>query len=204
MMVKLEETRTLIMVATLMVALVVASPALGIIVPFGGVSEQFSELWLLGPGHMAEGYPFNVGEGEGYSVFVGVGNHMNGSEYYMVKVKLGNGSEVLPDIDGGVPSSLSPVYEYRFFVGDGEVWESAVAFGFEDVAVEDDVLSVGELVVDGEGFPVDASVVWDADKGGYFLVLFFELWRYDVEYDLFRFDSRFVGLWLNMTASSEL
>jgi hypothetical protein len=31
--------------------------------------------------------------------------------------------------------------------------------------------------------------------------LFFELWRYDVEYDLFRFDNRFVGLWLNMTAS---
>jgi hypothetical protein len=204
MIVKLEEIRTLFIVATLAVALVVASPVLGVIVPFGGGSEQFSELWLLGPDHMAEGYPSNVGEDEGYSVFVGVGNHMGVSEYYLVRVKLGNGSEVLPDIDGGVASSLSPVYEYRFFVGDGEVWESAVVFGFEDIVVDGDVLSVGEVVVDGEGFPVDASVVWDHDKEGYFFVLFFELWRYDVESDLFRFDSRFVGLWLNMTASSGL
>jgi uncharacterized membrane protein len=202
--VKLEDIRTLFIMTTLVVGLVVASPALGIIVPFGGSSEQFSELWLLGPDHMAEGYPFNVSEGEGYSVFVGVGNHMGGSQYYRVCVKLGNGSEVLPDIDGGVPSSLSPVYEYRFFVGDGEVWESAVAFGFEDVAIEGTVLSIGEVVVDGEGFPVDASTVWDPDKEGYLLVLFFELWRYDMESNIFRFDDRFVGLWLNMTASSGL
>jgi len=37
----------------------------------------------------------------------------------------------------------------------------------------------------------------DSEKEGYF----FELWRYDVEYDGFRFDDRFVGLWLNMTVS---
>jgi hypothetical protein len=198
--VNLEEYRTLFMVATLGLALVAASPALGVVLPEVG-SERFSEFWLLGPDHMAEGYPFSVGAGEEYSVFVGVGNHMGCSKYYRVYVKLGNGSEFLPDIDGGVPSSLSPVYEYRFFVGDSEVWESAVTFGFEDVAVEGDVLSVGKVVLDGEGFPVDASVVWDSEKGGYFLVLFFELWRYDVEYDLFRFDDRFVGLWLNITAS---
>jgi len=200
-MVKLEEIHTLFMVATLVVVLVVASPALGVIVPFGGGSERFSELWLLGPGHMAEGYPFDVGVGEEYSVFVGVGNHMGGSEYYRVCVKFGNGTEYLPDIDGGVPSVLSPLYEWQFFVGDGEAWESAVTFGFEDVVGNGDFLVVGDVTVNGVRFPVDVSAVWDSEDSGYFFVLFFELWRYDVEYDLFRFDNRFVGLWLNMTAS---
>ena len=150
---------------------------------------------------MAEGYPFSVGVGEEYSVFVGVGNHMGGSEYYMVYVKFGNGAEFLPDVDGGVASSLSPLYEFRFFVGDGEVWESSVIFGFEDVVVEGDVLSVGDVVVDGVNFPVGVSAVWESEGGGYFFQLFFELWRYDVELDSFRFDSQIVGLWLNMTAS---
>ena len=199
MMVKLEDIRTLFMVTTLVAALVAASPALGIILPFGGGSEQFSELWLLGPDHMAEGYPFNVNEGEVYNLFVGVGNHMGGSEYYRVSVKLGNGTEVLPDVDGGVSSSLSQLYEYRFFVGDGGVWESTVTFGFEDIVVEGGVLSVGEVVVDGEGFPVDASVMWDPEKEGYFFVLFFELWRYDNILKSFRFHDRVVWLQLNMT-----
>jgi hypothetical protein len=198
--VNLEEYRTLFMVATIVLALVAVSPVLGVVVPFGGGSERFSEFWLLGPDHMAEGYPFNVRAGEEYSVFVGVGNHMGCSEYYRVYVKLGNGSDFLPDIDGGVPSSLPALYEYRFFVGDSEVWESAVTFGFEGVVVDGDVLSVGNVIVDGVAFPVGASAVWDTERGGYFFVLFFELWRYDVEYDSFKFDDRFVGLWLNMTA----
>ena len=126
---------------------------------------------------------------------------MGGSEYYRVYVKFGGGAESLPDIDGSLPSVLSPLYEYRFFVGDGEVWESPVTFGFEDVVVDGDVFVVGDVTVNGVSFPVDASAVWDSEDSGYFFVIFFELWRYDVEYDRFRFDDRFVGLWLNMTGS---
>ena len=132
---KFEEIRILFMVATLGCALVAASPVLGLALPEVG-SERFSELWLLGPNHMIDGYPSDVGEGEFHSVFLGVENHMGGSEYYRVCVKLGNSSGLLPDIDGGVPSSLPAVYEYRFFVGDGGVWETTVAFGFEDVVIE--------------------------------------------------------------------
>ena len=196
----LEEVRTLVMVATLGCALVAASPVLGVVLPEVG-SERFSEFWVLGPDHMVEGYPFNVGESEEYGVFVGVGNHMGDSEYYMVYVKFSNGTQSLPDIDGGVPSILFPLYEYRFFVVDSEVWEMPVTFGFEDVDVEGDVLVVGDVTINGVSFPVGASAVWESEGGGYFFQLFFELWRYDVEYDSFRFDDRFVGLWLNMTAS---
>jgi uncharacterized membrane protein len=198
-MVNLDQYRTLFVVVTLELALIVASPMLAMVVSFGVSSEQFSEFWLLGPNHVAEDFPFNVSAGEMYSVFVGVGNHMGSSEYYRVYVKVRNGSKSLPDGKGGLPSSLSPVYEYRFFVGADEVWESPVSFGFDDVVVEGDVLSVGEVVVDGVTFPVDVFAVWDSEREGYFFQLFFELWRYDVDSRSFRFDDRFVGLWLNMT-----
>jgi len=199
--VNLDDYRALFLVVTLGLALIVASPLFGVIVPFGGGSERFSEFWLLGPSHMAEGYPFNVTAGEEYRVFVGVGNHMGGSEYYMVSVKFRNSSQSLPDITGSEPSSLPTLYEYRFFVGDGEVWEMPVTFGFEDVVVEGDFLVVGDVTVDGVVFPVDVSAVWDVERGGCFFQLFFELWRYDVMSESFRFDDRFVGLWLNMTGS---
>jgi len=137
--VNLEEYRNLFIVGTLVLVLVAASPVVGVMLPEVG-SERFSEFWLLGSDHMAEGYPFDVRAGEVYSVFVGVGNHMGDSEYYRVYVKFSNGTQSLPDINGDVPSVLFPLYEYRFFVVDGEVWESSVTFGFEDVVVEGDVV----------------------------------------------------------------
>ena len=194
----LEDYRTLFLVATLGLTLLAASPAVAVVLPEVG-SERFSEFWLLGPDHMADGYPFDVRANEEYGVFVGVGNHMGDSEYYHVIVKFGNGTVSLPDVDGGVPSSLPPLHEYRFFVNNSGVWESAVTFGYKNVVIEDDVLSVGELIVDGVSFPVDVSAVWDSERGGYFFELFFELWRYDVESHSFGFHGQIVGIWLNMS-----
>ena len=197
----LEGYRTLFMVATLVLALVAASPALSVVVPFEGGSERFSEFWLLGPGRMAEGYPFDVGVDETYSVFVGVSNHMGSSEYYRVYVKFCNSTQSLPDVDNSVPSSLSPLFEFRFFVGDDETWESPVDFGFEDVFVNGDVVFVGGVMINGVVFGVAASARWDSEFSGFCFQLFFELWRYDLESQSFRFHDRFVGIWLNMTVS---
>jgi len=199
--VNLEDYRTLFIVATLGLTLVAASPAISVVVPFGGGSERFSEFWLLGPWRMAEGYPFDVGVNETYSVFVGVGNHMGGSEYYVVYVKFRNSTQSLPDVNGSTPSALPPLYEFRFFVGDGETWESRLTFGFEDVSLEGDGVSVGDVVVNGVVFGVDASAGWDSEYSGFYFQLFFELWRYDVTMRGFRFHNRFVALWLNMTVS---
>jgi hypothetical protein len=67
------------------------------------------------------------------------------------------------------------------------------------VNVVGNTLSVGKVVIDGAALPVGASAAWDSDSEGYFFQLFFELWRYDVASHNFKFDNRFVGLWLNMT-----
>jgi len=199
--VNLEDYRTLFIVGTLGLALVAASPALGMVVPFGGGSERFSEFWLLDGLHTTEYYPFDVGVNETYGVFVGVGNHMGCSEYYVVYVKFRNSTQPLPDINGSTPSILPPLYEYRFFVGDGESWESRLTFGFEDVVLEGDVVSVGDVVVNGVVLGVDASASWDSEYSGFYFQLFFELWRYDLASQGFRFHNRFVALWLNMSVS---
>jgi hypothetical protein len=198
-MVNLEEYRILFLVVTLGLALIAAYPALAMVVPFTGDPEKFSEFWLLSPGHTAEGYPFSVGTGEMYSVFVCLGNHMNSSEYYMVYVKFGNITQL--DLDSSEPSSLLPLYEFRAFVGDEDVWESPMTFGFQNVSIEDVILSVDNVIINGMVFPVDASTSWDSEKSGFYFRLSFELWRYDMALKSFRFHDRVVGLRLNMTES---
>lgn len=197
----LKSYRILFIVVTLVLILVAAFPLIAIVVPFQGGSERFSEFWLLGPDHVAENYPFNVNAGEMYNVFVGVSNHMGSSEYYKVCVKFCNNSLFLADINGYAAVSLSPVYEYHFLVNDEEVWESAMTFGFRNVSVESDVISVGDITVNGMVIPVDATTHWDSENNGFYFHLFFELWRYDEVSKIFRFHDRFIGIWLNMTSS---
>ena len=211
----LDEYRILFLVVTLGLALVAAYPALAMVVPFTGGSEEFSEFWLLGPGHTAEDYPFNVSDGEMHNIFVCLGNHMGSSEYYMVYVKFGNSTQL--DLDSSKPSSLPPLYEFRVFVGDEDVWESPVTFGFQNVYIEDTVLivdnvtmnvpiedavlSVDDVIINGMVFPVDASTSWDSENSGFYFRLSFELWRYDTMLKSFRFHDRVVWLRLNMTGS---
>ena len=192
----LDESRALFVVATLGLSLIVAAPALSVVVPFPRSGESFSELWLLGPGHMAEGYPFNVRVGEEYSVFVGVGNHMGCSEYYMVYVKFRNKTQPLPDVSGSKPSPLPPLYEFQFFVADGEAWESLLTFAFQNVSLQGDSLFVGSITINGVAFSVDCFSMWDPVNSGFFYQLFFELWLYDMASESFQFHNRFVAIWL--------
>jgi uncharacterized membrane protein len=179
--------------------LLVAAPMVGLLGPIPSGQERFSELWLLGPNHMAEGYPFNVRVGEAYSIFVGVGNHMGRSSYYHVSVKFRNGTQPLPDVSGSTPSPLPPLYEFRFLVADEATWESRVTFTILDASVHADSAFIGNVSINGVTFPVSSSAMWDSENTGFYFQLFFELWRYTDEYSSFRYHDRFVGLWLNMT-----
>ena len=197
----LESYRALFLVLTIGLALAIASPAIAEILPQRN-PELFSELWLLGPDHKAEGYPFNVSAGEDYGVFVGVGNQMTETEYYMVYVKLCNTTDPSLDVNASIPSSCEPLYEYKSFIGSGKTWETYVTFRFEDVVVAGDVLSVGNFVINDTTFPIGVSTTWNSDGKGFIFELSFELWLYDVVNDSFQFDDRFVSLFLNMTNSN--
>ena len=184
----------------LVLVLVAASPTLSMMISLPA-GERFTELWILGPGHMAEGYPFNARADVSYSVFLGVGNHMGGLEYYLAYVKFRNQTESLPNATMSTPSLVPSLYEYRTFLSEGEAWEKNVTFSFSGVSVAGNVCRVSYLSVGGCGFFVDRFVAYNSTYNGYYFELFFELWRFDVGVSEFRYHNRFVGIRLNMTSS---
>jgi len=199
--VHIEEYRTLFVVGSLVLMLVAVAPTLSLFIRIPSGSERFSELWLLGPEHTAENYPFNVSVNEQYRLFVGVGNHLGSSSYYMVYVKFRNQTQQLPNSTTSEPSSLPPLYEFRFALSDGEVWKAPLTFTIENVLLQQNFSLVQNVSINGIAFPVNCTSTWDSDKNGFYYQMFFELWLYNMTSSSFQYHNRFVGLWLNMTVS---
>jgi len=189
----LEDYRTLFAATTLALVLIATLPTVGMIVSIPSGKEQFSELWLLGPTHMAEDYPFNVRVGEQYRLFVSVGNHMGYSAYYLVYAKFRNQTDPLPDTLDATPSPLPALYEFQAFIMDGETWEAPLTFTFLNVSRLGNSSVVSEMSINDVVFSVNCS-----SNSGYYQ-LFFELWLYDTSLQEFQYHSRFVGIWLNVT-----
>ena len=200
MKMSLEDLKLIYAIGCLALGLIILSPTLFMVFRLPG-GEPFTELWILGPGHMAENYPFNIASGHIYNISLGITNHMGRLEYYMVYVKLRSQSEPLPNSTSGEPSSLDPVYEYRVFLKDKGVWEKRpLNFSFE-FSFKDNSCNVSGLVLDSNAINIDKTVFWDAENRGYYLMLFFELWIYDFNNSCFQYHNRFVGLWLNLTST---
>jgi hypothetical protein len=199
MMLRFQDYRSLFLGVSLISLLLAASPALSVVVSLPRGGERFSELWLLGPNHMAENYPFNVHVGEQYSVYLGLGNHMGESMYYAVYLKFRNQTQLLPNATISVPSSLPSLCEFRAFVSDGGAWEKLVTFSVLETSRFENSSYVKRLMVNDRDLLVDSSGIWDSENNGFYYQLFFELWLYDVALQSFGFHNRFVGIWLNMT-----
>ncbi|MGB9959767.1 MAG: DUF1616 domain-containing protein [Candidatus Bathyarchaeales archaeon] len=199
-MLKIEDYKSVFVVAGLVGVLFFASPAIGAFVrlPEG---EKFSELWILGPGHVIENYPFNVMVGESYTVYVGVGNHMGASAYYLLCFKLRNQTEPLPNSTAGTPSPLLPLFAYSVFVEDGKTWEQPLTFSLNSVSFEGNRCLIHNLTINGVAFDVGKSVLWDSENNGYFYQLLIELWIYNASSRDFYFHNRFVYFWLNVTVA---
>jgi len=197
----LEEFRMVFATGSLVLMLIVAAPTLSLIVPFSSGSEHFSEFWVLGPNHMAEGYPFNVRVNESNSVFVGVGNHLGSSAYYLVYVKFRNQTQPLPSATVSEPSPLPTLYEYQVFVADGGTWEAPLTFRVLEASRNDDCMLINLFSINDVVFVVNSSAIWDLECKGFYYQLFIELWLYNTTSQSFHFHNRFVGIWLNMTAT---
>jgi hypothetical protein len=194
----LKDYKVVFVAVGLIGVLLLASPALALVLhlPAG---EKLSELYILGPGHMAQDYPFNVTEGVNYLVYVGVANNLGSSTYYVLYVKFRNQTEPLPNDTAGTPSVLTPLYTYRMFLEDGGSSEFPLTFSFSNVSFSDNQSSVGTLTINGVSFSVSKSASWDSENTGYYYQLFIELWIYNPASDEFSYHNRFVSLWLNVT-----
>lgn len=162
--------------------------------------EEFSELWYVGPGHMAEDLPSNVTAGQNYRIYVNVVNHMGSSTYYVVYVKFRNQTDALPNATAGTPSPLPPLYEYHVFLQDGRSWEAPLTFSFSEVTELGS--SVENLTINDDVFVVNKKTSWNFAKNGYFYQLLIELWIYNTESDSTVFHKPYVTLWLNMTQTT--
>jgi len=200
----LEEYGVFFVVVVGVLALVVASPALSrlLVLP---QTEFFTELWILGPNHVAEDYPFNITRNQNCSIYLGIGNRLGYCAYYMVHVKFYNQSQWAPTsfgpIEERVPSNLSSLFNITAFVADEGVWETPLTFSF-DYGFNETFMRVdfASLTVNGVAVDLDDQmIVWDAVNREFRGFLFFEVWLYNVDVDYFGYHGRFVSLRLNMT-----
>jgi uncharacterized membrane protein len=196
---RLMNYRGLFVVGSLGLILLAAVPASAMYIHLPSGSERFSELWLLGPSHKAEDYPFDAGVNRTYSVYVGVGNHLGHSGYYRVCVKFRNETQPLPVDSNATPSVLPTLYEFDFFVRDSETWETPLNFTITNAERSNNFLTLKSLSIDEVTFFVNSYSYWDTVRGGFYYQLFFELWLYNMTSQSFQYNSRFISLWLNMT-----
>jgi len=197
---RLQEYRVLFMAVTGILALLVASPALSrlLVLPR---TEFFSEMWILGPNHKAEGYPFNITRGHDYNVFLGVGNHLGDFAYYLVEVKFRNQTQSAPNSFNRTSSSLPSLFNITAFVPDKGTWELPVTFSF-DYGYNETLaqVSLHNMILNGVELDMrDYTMAWDSRNNGFFGNLLLELWIYNATASSFRYHERFVGLWFNMT-----
>jgi len=195
----LEDYRTIFVTSSLILIMIATVPALSLIVSFPGGEKSFSELWILGPTNMAENYPLNVRANESFNVFVGMSNHMRVSSYYLIYAKFRNQTEPLPNVTASKPSPLTPFYEFRAFVSDGETWEAPFTFIISKVSNNNNSMFIDCLSVNDMVFVVNSSARWDSKLKGFYFQLVFELWLYNVSLQRFQFHDRYVGIWLNVT-----
>jgi len=193
--------KVVFIVVTAFLALLVASPVLekALVYP---QTESLTELWLLGPQHGAENYPYNIAKNDNYSVFLGVTNHLGSCAYYVIEVKFRNLTQSAPDSFNRTPSSLASLYNLNFFLADNASLELPVTFSFDytyDSAASSvffSNLKFNNLNIDLNGY----SASWDSERKVFFGALIFEIWVYNGTTNGFQYHERYVDLKLNFQA----
>ena len=185
------------------ITLLVASPALSRLLVYPR-TEFFTEMWLLGPQHMAENYPFNITRGQTYSIYLDLANHLGYSAYYVVEVKFRNSTQSAPSSFGPVsnqtPSSLPSLYNVSAFVADEGSWELPLSFSFDFFNTTLLTVQMRSLTLNGADLNLTGcSIAYSPQGDMYAGNLFFELWIYNRTTSVFEYNDRWVGLVLNMT-----
>jgi hypothetical protein len=191
-------------VVVAVVALLVASPCLSRVLVYPR-TEFFSEMWILGPSHMAEDYPYNISKGADYAVFLGIGNQLGYCAYYVVEVKFRNETQSAPasfgTIENRTPSSMPSLFNISAFVADEQNWELPVSFSFDyGVSLDKSSVVFHSLTLNSQVLSLEGYVTaWNATRSIFCGNLVFELWIYDAQATALSYHGRFVDLKFNMT-----
>jgi uncharacterized membrane protein len=196
---KLNAYRFLFATVGLIGVLLISIPSLetAIRIPEG---EQFSELYLLGPKQTADDYPFNIAAIQNYSIYVGVGNNLGSSTYYLLKIKLQNQTDLMPNANSGEPSPIQTLYEYHLSIQNHQSSRLPLTFAVSEVSTTLNQTLISKLTINGDVFNVDKPAAWDANNAMFTYNLVIELWLYNPQSNSFLYNNRFVFLPLNFTA----
>jgi hypothetical protein len=228
--VNLTQYKALFIVVTAVLALLVASPALqrALVYPR---TEFFTELSLLGPGHTAENYPYNITDGKNYSVFLDIANQVGSCAYYQVEVKFRNETQSAPNSFNRTPSSLPSLYNFNLFVADKESLDIPLNFSFnytfqsvartiytnvtvpggpgQNATVSQRADNITLLQANFDSLKLGGSVLnlqgyssdWNPQTNKFYGNLVIELWIYNNTLGSFQYNQRFVDLKFNMTSA---
>ena len=223
----LQKHKALFLLAVGSLVLLVATPALQKVLVYPQ-TEFFTELWLLGPHHTADSFPYNITSNHSYTVFLGAANNLGSVAYYVVEVKFRNQTQSAPDSFNRTHSSLDSLYSVNFFIPDKGTWEMPLTFSFnysfEEVTrtvyrnisssdPDGDVtyrLVEENMTLERVSFNYlrlnDAIVGlqgyssdFDPQKREFFGNLVCELWIYDEQTNSYVYHNRYVDLKFNMT-----
>ena len=194
----LQQYKAIFIITSSVIALLVASPVLQTVLVYPQ-TEFFTELWLLGPQHSAENYPYNITSNGSYSVFLDVSNHLGSCAYYVVKVKFRNQTQSSPNSYNRTSSSLDPLYNVNIFLADNSSWELPLTFSFEyyydssSSCIYFSSLQLNNVALNLNGY----STSLDSDRSLFFGDLIFEIWLYNEAIGDFQYHNRYVNLQLN-------
>jgi len=201
--------KALLLVVTAVLALFVASPALQRLLVYHQ-TEFFTEMWLLGPEHMAKNFPVNITTNKSYNIYIGIANQLGSCAYYSIEVKFRNQTQSVADTFNRTPSSLPSLYSISAFVADKETWESPIAFSFDYAYSENTAnaslskVNVNNILFNGTKLDLEGfSATWDPESSGFFGYLFFELWIYNDTTGGFQYHELYTSLKFNMMVQAD-
>jgi uncharacterized membrane protein len=193
----MDDYRRIVIATSIMLILVASIPTLRLIVNVPNGSERFTELWLLGPQHRAQNYPFNISVDEAENVYVGVANHLGDSAYYTLYVKLANTTQQEATRESA--SNLAALYEFKVVLDKEKTWETLFTFQVNSASFSQQTCTITSLSMSNRDFIVSSTSAWNATRRGFYYRLFFELWIYNATQKAMQYHNRFVRLQLNMT-----
>jgi hypothetical protein len=198
---KHSDAKTLYIVVTFTIALVLLTPLLSQIVQISR-GESYSEIWLLGDSDKAENYPQNLSQGETYNVKLGIRNNKGSLAYYLVYLKMLNQTDPIPNSTQIEPSPVPPTWEWQLTLADGQDLSLPVSLTLSSVKFVDNTCTIGGLLIGDQAVRLEKDIQQDSVENGYFLRILFELWIYNRATNSFEYDNRFVYTWVRITQST--
>ncbi len=195
----LRKYKTLILVTTAVVALLVASPAIQAVLTLPQ-KENITELWLLGPNHDTK-YPTNVTQDQTYRLYLDISNHLGASAYYEVQIKFRNQTQSAPNSFTHTNSQLPPIGSLTAFTADNQTVELPIDVSFHYSINDRDSsrLQVQDITINGQAIDSNSiTIAYDSQKGGFYGDLFFELYIYNQATNTLQYHERYVSLWLKI------